>query len=106
MRAIFDPVIQRNALFGHPENVLLAMLTDERSHVRKLASRRILAARQQRKAKAKAKVRQFSVPNLNFAATDYIDLISWRDTDRYEPPLTKLASDETILKLVNKPTAE
>ena len=62
-------------------NVLLAMLTDERSHIREVASRRILTARQQRKAKAK--VRQFSVPNLNFEATDYIDLIKWRDTDHH-----------------------
>jgi len=43
--AIIDDVIQRNAYFSHTENILLAILTDERKHIRELACRRILAAR-------------------------------------------------------------
>lgn len=49
VRSVIDPVIQRNAYFCHPENLLLAMLADEREHVRQLALRRILKAKQQPK---------------------------------------------------------
>lgn len=34
LKAIVDPVIQRNGFFGHAENMLLSMLTDNRKHVR------------------------------------------------------------------------
>ncbi|KAL4718111.1 hypothetical protein ACJJTC_005692 [Scirpophaga incertulas] len=45
LKGIVDTVIQRNAYFAHAENVLLAMITDERKHIRELAARRILKAR-------------------------------------------------------------
>lgn len=41
VRKIVDNVIKRNAFFGHHENILLSMLTDERSHIRQLAFHRI-----------------------------------------------------------------
>ena len=31
---VVNTVIQRNAYFGHPENLLLAMITDDRNHIR------------------------------------------------------------------------
>lgn len=46
LRQLIDPVIQRNAFFCYPENILLAMAVDERVHVRELAFRRLLKARQ------------------------------------------------------------
>ncbi|XP_055922808.1 uncharacterized protein LOC129953593 [Eupeodes corollae] len=45
LKAIVHPVIERNAYFCHPENILLAMLADSRSHVRELGLRRILKSR-------------------------------------------------------------
>ncbi|KAE9521573.1 hypothetical protein AGLY_018037 [Aphis glycines] len=45
LKAIIDPVIQRNSYFAHPENLFLAMLTDSQKHIRELAARRILKAR-------------------------------------------------------------
>ena len=46
-KKIFDPGIQkqRNSLFVHPENILIAMITDDTEHVRVLELRRILKAR-------------------------------------------------------------
>ena len=38
-------VIQRNSYFSHSGNLLLAMLFDERSHIREFALRRILKSR-------------------------------------------------------------
>ncbi|GBN05823.1 hypothetical protein AVEN_268681-1, partial [Araneus ventricosus] len=35
---VVDPIIQRNAFFAHAENVLLAMLVDEREHIRGLVT--------------------------------------------------------------------
>ena len=34
MKAIVDPVIQRNSYFVHPENLLLSMMTDDRPDIR------------------------------------------------------------------------
>jgi len=45
LKEIIDPVIQRNGYFGHPENILLSMITDERKQIRDLRMRRILKAR-------------------------------------------------------------
>ena len=44
-KQIVDPGIQRNSLFAHPENILIAMITDDTEHVRELELRRILKAR-------------------------------------------------------------
>ena len=32
LRKVVDPVIQRNGFFGHPENLLLSMIIDDRPH--------------------------------------------------------------------------
>ncbi|GBN97407.1 hypothetical protein AVEN_219435-1 [Araneus ventricosus] len=43
---IIEPVISRNAYFSAPENMLLAMVTHERCHIRTLAARQIIKARE------------------------------------------------------------
>jgi len=98
LRDIVDEVIQRNGYFGHAENILLAMLTDERSHIRELAYRRILAARVENELSTK--IRQFRVPLLNFNSEDYTDLVEWQTIDRYEPPLMKHIPDKDIANYV------
>ena len=71
---VVDPVIKRNAFFSHPENLLLAMRTDERPDIRELALRRILKSRRMKRTSS---ARSFCVPVLNFEATSYIDMIDW-----------------------------
>jgi hypothetical protein len=110
LKVVIDPVIQRNAYFGHPENILLAMLTDERKHIRELGLRRILKARtivklpkrttKKRKSTKTTAIREFAIPKLNFEATDYVDLINWQECNITEPPLTKHISDEDLKFLV------
>lgn len=39
---IIDQVIQRNAYFGAPENILLSMLVDDRMCIRELANKQFL----------------------------------------------------------------
>jgi hypothetical protein len=82
LKQIVDPVLQRNGFFGHPENLLLAMITDERKHVRELGLRRILKARSTRVVG----IRKFTVPALNYDVSNYIYLIDWQNTDITEPP--------------------
>ena len=41
LKAVLDPVIQRNAYFAHSDNLLLCMIADERPHVGELVLRRI-----------------------------------------------------------------
>ena len=84
IKAIIDPVIQRNSYFAHPENVILAMLNDERKHIQELAVRRILRARSDPQ-----KLRLFQIPKINFSAKKYTDMIDWQKTLITKPPLLK-----------------
>ena len=44
LEEIVNPVIQQNSLFAHPQNILIAMITDDTEHVRELELQRILKA--------------------------------------------------------------
>ncbi|KAB0792880.1 hypothetical protein PPYR_12500 [Photinus pyralis] len=82
---IIDPVIERNAFFCHPENILLALLTDEDLTYKELGIRRVLKARNN----YKPGIRLFTVPSINFKATHCSQLIFWDKVKLSEPPLTK-----------------
>lgn len=84
LKKVIDPVIQRNGFYGHPENVLLAMITDERPHIRELGLRRIMKARSHVSAN---KIRRFQVPPLNLNATEYHDMVDWQTLTVTEPPV-------------------
>lgn len=91
---VIDPVIERNAFFAHPENLLLRMMVDERKHIRELGFRKILKAR---KLVSKTQsIRSFRPPNINFQATDYIEIINWTNTDLTPPPLLRRVTDDEI----------
>lgn len=70
LQSIVYPVIERNVYFFHPENILLAMLADDRKYVRELGLRRILKCRTQTK-NSQAK-RPFEVPTIYLEAEDYL----------------------------------
>lgn len=93
LKSIVLKTIQRNAFFAHPENILLAMLQDDESHVRELAIQRILKARKEFKGK---KVREFQLPELRVDAPSYYDLIDWAKERITEPPMTMKYSDTEI----------
>jgi len=96
LKNVIDPVIQRNSYFGHPENILLTMITDDRKFVRELGLRRILIARK----KNSRNIRKFAIPNFNFEATEYYEMIDWQNWDQTEPPITKGISEETLKQMV------
>ena len=98
LKTVVDPAIQRNGCFGHPENTLLTMLTDERPTIRELGLHRIMRARASKTSLRG--VRCFKVPKLNFDATEYINMIDWHNCVITEPPATKSLSDEELESLV------
>lgn len=85
-RNIVDVVLQRNAFFGHPENILIRMIHDESGAIRELGWRRILKARNMRESSST--MRNFRTPKLNFDARNYHDIIDWKSCELSEPPLT------------------
>jgi len=86
LKRIVDPVIQRNSCFAHPENLLIAMATAERPHIRRLALRHVLAARSSQNETDTTR-RISKVPLLNFETQDYIELINWSPNKRADPPI-------------------
>ncbi|GBL88538.1 hypothetical protein AVEN_159120-1 [Araneus ventricosus] len=96
---VVDPVIQRNAFFAHTENVLLAILVDEREHIRELDYRRILKARQI--VPKKKTVRNFVPPKINFQASEYFEIINWNSCVVYPPKMLQDLSEGDIKSLIN-----
>ena len=90
LKDVIDPVIQRNGYFGHPENVLLAMLADSKKTIRELAFRRIMKIRSH--SDLQTDVRTFILPKFNFEAADYYDLLDWQGCALTEPPLLRNVS--------------
>jgi hypothetical protein len=67
------------------------MISDEKMNIRELGLRRLLKAR-----KKPRKLRSFDRPKINFAATDYVDLIDWQNTVITPTPLLSKLSDDNI----------
>lgn len=101
-RLVVDKCIQRNAFFGHPENILISMLVDDRKEIRELAARRIKLSRQSPVADY-SEVRKFRIPPLNFDAEDYHSLVNWQELPRTQPPMLKDVSDDEIEKAIQIP---
>jgi hypothetical protein len=99
LKKIVEPVIHRNAYFAHPENLLLAMMTDHRPHIRELGLRRVMKARAE--AHPNGQIRRFKVPaKLNFNAVEYFDMIDWAVCPISEPPVIKARTDAELRDLI------
>jgi hypothetical protein len=88
-------VIQRNAFFAHPENIILAMLGDERQSVREAGLKLILKARS---IQWPSTVRKFIIPKLIYTSTEYFEIIDWNDV--HEPPATLHLSDGFLEEVI------
>lgn len=90
MKSVVDSVIERNAFFAHPENLLVSMMFDNRDHIRELALRRIIEARNTVRS---IKRRIFKPPKINFCAKDYTKIIMWDECQVTEPPVFRHISE-------------
>jgi hypothetical protein len=104
IKNVVYPVVQRNAYFAHPENILISMIQDEVPRIRELAWRRIKKARNARQGENTYRI--FQLPELNFDCTDYISIIDWKNsqTQVTEPPLTMGLTDEEIDSFISSKT--
>lgn len=93
LKSIVDSVIERNAFFAHPENLLISMLVDDRDYIRELALRRIIKARE---AESPTKRRIFRIPKINFSAKDYTEIIVWHESQITAPPVLQHISIEEL----------
>ncbi|GBM98216.1 hypothetical protein AVEN_152292-1 [Araneus ventricosus] len=78
--------------------MLLDMLTDERCHIRTLAARRIIKAREI--GPDGNSVRKFAIPAVNFRATDCVDLIDWHAFNVSPPTVIRHISCPELLKMI------
>ena len=101
---IVKPYVARNAYFAHPENVLLAMMTDKDSNKRNKAVNIVLNLRKQNPG-IQSQIRKFTVPDINFDARDWDELVNWKTAVITEPPLTLHLSDEEIQAVIDAPLA-
>ena len=67
------------------EAILLAMLADQDPEIRQRAIDKILDCR----SEADDNLRPYHIPNINFHATDFTDLIDWSTPIVTEPPLAR-----------------
>ena len=100
-REIASEVLQRNAFWAHPENMLIGFLADKNIPIRTKAVDCILKARHD--FDTSNHPRKFSVPKVNFDAQVYVDLIDWDTIDLTEPPMTRELSTEVIKSAIGVP---
>lgn len=97
-KIIIDIVIQRNAYFAHPKNILLAILGDRGQTIRERVVNLILQTRNNNVSSTE--VRVFNVPSLNMNAKDYTDMIDWAKIEVTEPPLIKDLNEHNLRKII------
>ena len=81
--SIIQQSVQQNCFFAHPENLRLAMLGDEDVNIRAKAVKVIVKIRHTEKAhkgqSEHVKVREFHLPQCNFATHSYRDGYNTRE---------------------------
>ena len=98
-KELMEQVLKQNSYFANPENILLAMISDERKQVRTTAIQRILKSRFTSESN-----RHFKLSTtLNLGAIDYCELINWDIEEVHSPPLLNDYSNEDILKANDTP---
>ena len=95
-QSIIWKVIQRNGYFAHLENIIIALINDASSDLRKLGWRQIMKARMNNKKKSAIK---FNIPQIQFEFYSYYHLINW-NTEITESPLTSDYTDEEIASYI------
>ncbi|GBM34694.1 hypothetical protein AVEN_191846-1 [Araneus ventricosus] len=78
--------------------MLLAMLTDERCHIRTLAAQQIIKAREI--GSDGNCVCRFFIPAVNLRSADYVDLIDWQACNVTPPTVLSHISSHELLKML------
>ncbi|CAG9827121.1 unnamed protein product [Diabrotica balteata] len=100
LKAVIEPVIKRISYFCHSENLLLAVLSDDRPAIRQLALRKMLKTHTKIPT-LNTNEREFLNSDLNFNASEYYKLINSQNCSVTMPPLLCATTDEDIRKCIN-----
>ena len=92
---IVEPVLQNNSYFAHPENILLAGVTDEDECIRKFACEKVLEARVHSSTNV-IRVFDKSTITLEYSASSYIHMTDWTAAVVTPPPLLSSISNEDL----------
>ena len=107
VQAVVKPHIQRNAYFAEPSIMLTSMLEDPEKEIRQFGVNLIKAARQKPPKPPKMKVlkgiRKHQVPDLNWEAKCWRDLIDWKKILVWEPRILMKLTLEQVEDAVETP---
>ena len=118
VREIALRVLERNAYFAHPQNILLGMLADENQEMRRIAVDKILkiqclssisAARKQPEPSTQkeicqnSSIRCFKVPALDPQAKEFYELVNLNEKEISQPPALVSFDNDSILKMQEAP---
>jgi hypothetical protein len=92
---IVFPVLQNNSYFAHPENVLIAAVSDDDLNVRRQAVEIIISSRQRVQPNA-VRIFDKNEIKLNFSAETYFDMIDWDNCQITPPPLLSHVSSDDL----------
>ena len=92
---IVEPVLQNNSYFAHPENIILAGVTDEDESIRKFACEKLIDARVHSQTNG-IRVFDKSTITLDCSALSYIDMIDWTVAVVTPPPLLISISTDNL----------
>lgn len=95
IQMIIRPTIANNSYYFHPENILLAMITDPDHEVRYRAYECIRNAR----SDPTPSIREFRVPKnqINFNCDSYTNAINWDQVQITEPPCLIFSTNEDLV---------
>jgi hypothetical protein len=110
--------IDFNSFFAHPENVLMCMLCDQSTDVKRAAYDIICAIRLQSDPRNRQNVRYFKKPKINIEYVNISDsaqsaaaprekykhfsnLIDWKREEIFEPPFTKGLTIEQLRRFID-----
>ena len=123
IRSIALKVVQRNAFFAHPENVLLGMLADNEEEIRRLAVNKIHGLRGKSLQHIipngnfkggyiedglntegnTSNIRLFQVPMINVNARSYHLMVNLNGTEVNQPPVIKHLTDAELEAIRTNP---
>lgn len=99
--------MKNNGHFGHTENVILTMITDSDSVIRKKGYDLIFQARKTHSQLTSEQQKSSRQPNrpyirietpkeFNLQCGHYSDILFWDEIDIFEPPITRSISDDAL----------
>ena len=107
VQVVVKPHIQRNAYFAEPGIMLTAMLEDPDPEVRQFGVNLIKKSRQSPpkppKMKALKGMRKHNVPDLNWEAESWKDIINWKKITVWEPRILEKLTMQEIEDAVQTP---